>query len=161
MKRRITLSIALMLSVVLVSLMSSDQAAKAQQGRRIVGDTGIITLGPNKVLRMTGDFDLDGDVDGADFLVFRRIEYSQGACGGSGVCKLAVASQTTSNPIALTPGEAALYDIPDGTSNTVGVRGVVLSNRRNVRITAIVFDTSTQRVVTFVNTAPGNTQDDK
>ena len=157
MKRRITLSIALTLSVVLVSLMSSDQAAKAQQGRRVVGDTGIITLGPSQVLRMTVNSDEDGDVDGADFLVFRRIEYSQGACGGSGVCKLAVASQTTSNPIALMPGEAALYDISDGTSNTVGVRGVVLSNRRNVRVTGIVFDTSTWRVVTFVNAALDNT----
>ena len=157
MKRRITLSIALTLSVVLLSLMSSDQAAKAQQGRRVVGDTGIITIGPNQVLRLTADFDLDGDVDGADFLVFKRIEYSQGACGGSGVCKLAVASQTTSNPIALTPGEAALYDIPEGTSNTVGVRGVVLSNRRKVRVTGIVFDTSTWRVVTFVNATLDNT----
>jgi hypothetical protein len=157
MKRRITLSIALTLSVVLVSLMSSDQAAKAQQGRRIAGDTGIITLGPSQVLRITVNSDEDGDSDGADFLVFRRIEYSQGACGGGGVCKLAVASQTTSNPIALMPGEAALYDISEGASNTVGVRGVALSNRRNVRVTGIVFDTATWRVVTFVNVTPGNT----
>jgi len=147
MKRKITLTIALVLSIVLASLTSSDSTVKAQNQIRRVGDTGVVTLlGPNQVLRLTVAL---GDYDGNYSLDFRRTEYSQGTCSSNGVCRLAVASQTASNPIRLMSGEAASFDIPN---TAFGVRGVVLSNSRNVKVTAIVFDTSTQRVVTFTNT---------
>lgn len=148
MKRRIILSIALALSVVLVSLMSSDSRVEAQQQQRFRADSGIITLGPNQILRVTvmGALDLND-------LYFRvnRQSYTQGTCDSGGVCKHTIASQTTSNPIMLMPGEAALFDIPASFLGGVfiGVRGVVLSNSRNVRVTGIVFDTSTQRVVSL------------
>jgi len=151
MKRRITLSIALALSIVLLSLMRPDSTANAQQGgRRFRADTGIITLGPGQVLRVTV---AAGDVNGDDAIRvrFRRMEYiEQGNI-------YRVGSQSTSAPLTLASGEAASLDIVDGASNTIlGVRGIVSGNfigtDRNVRVTAIVFDTSTQRVVTFVNT---------
>ena len=153
MKRRIALSIALALSVALVSLTRSDSTAQAQQrGRSFSLDTGIVPLGQSQVLRVTvatGDINGDGPVS----IRFRQVGYTQGACS-DGVCKLNVASQTTSAPVMLGNGEGASIDIPASFQGGVfvGVRGVVLSNRRNVRVTAIVFDTSTQRVVTFVNT---------
>ena len=94
MKRRIILSIALALSIVLVSLMSSDSTVKAQNQIRIVADTSIVTLGPGQVLRIVAGFD-PGPLDGK-FISFRQIEYTQGICNG-GVCKHTVASQTTSH----------------------------------------------------------------
>ena len=150
MKRRIALSIALTVSVVLVSLASSDSTAQAQQGRRRVADTGIVSLGPNQELRLSlaGDYNADGDVDGGDYALFRRMEYGQQSCGSDGVCKLVVTSQTTSNPVRLRPGEAVSFTCLPG--SVFGVRVVVESNRRT-RVLGIVFDTSTQRVVAIIH----------
>ena len=53
MKRRIALSIALVLSIVSVSLMSSDSTANAARPQTYVADTGMITLGANQLLRIT------------------------------------------------------------------------------------------------------------
>lgn len=153
MKRRITLSLALALSIIAASLTSSDSTVKAQNQLRPLTDFGPVTLGLNQVLRLsvTAGFD-PGPLDGK-VVRFRRMEYTPGICSG-GVCKLAVASQTTSDPITLMPGQAASFDIPASFSGGVfvGVGAVVLSNRRDVKITSVVFDTSTQRVVTFVST---------
>ncbi len=150
MKRRIALSIALALSVVLVLLASSDSTAQAQLGRRRVADTGIVSLGSNQELRLTltGDSNADGQVDAADYVLFRRMEYGQESCGSDGVCKLVVTSQTTTNPIRLMPGEAVSFTCIPG--SVFGVRVVVESNRRT-RVLGIVFDTSTQRVVTIIH----------
>jgi len=142
MKRRITLSITLGLSIVLTLLMSSDSTVNAQNQMRYVADTSMITLGPDQTLRLTA-----ASTGGNHTVAFRRIQYEQSACNGA-VCKHTVSSQTTSPPIALEPNETATFDIPSSTS---GVRGVVISNSRNVKVTGIVFDTSTWRVVdTFV-----------
>ena len=147
MKRRIALSIVLVLSFVLVSLASSDSTAQAQPGRRrVVADTGIVSLAPNQELRLTATE--DGDSDGADFLAFRRIEYGQESCSSDGVCKLVVTSQTTTNPIRLRPGEAVSFTCIPG--SVFGVRVVVESNRR-ARVLGVVFDTSTQRVVAIIH----------
>ena len=150
MKRRITLSIALTVSVVLASLASSDSTAQAQLTGRRVADTGIVSLAPNQELRLTlmGDADGDGKVDAADYVLFRRMEYGQETCGSDGVCKLVVTSQTTTNPIRLRPGEAVSFTCIPG--SVFGVRVVVESNRRT-RVLGIVFDTSTQRVVAIIH----------
>ncbi len=145
MKRRITLSIALVLSVVLVSLMSSDRAAKAQPGgMKRIADTGIITLGPNRILRLTvvGT----GFGNNPDNLCAIRIGYGEGTCNADGVCKHAIASQIESAPITLMRGEGASFDIP---STAFGVRGVVLSNNRNTRVTATIIDDTTGEAVAF------------
>ncbi len=146
MKRRITVSIALFLSIVLVSLTSSDSTARAQQPQRFVADLGFITLNQNEVLRISAVNENESP-PAQHILQFKRIEYTQGVCNG-GVCKHTIASQTISDLIRLMPREAASFDITP-MPNSSGVRGVVLSNSRDVQVTAIVFDTSTQRVVAF------------
>ena len=143
MKRRISLSIALALSVGLVLLTNSDSTVKAQNQMRAVADTGVVVLGPNQVLRL-------GIVNyrETDFNVrFRQIKYTQGVCS-DGVCKQTISSQTASAPITLMPGEAASFDIPASFQGGVfvGVRGVVLSNSRNVRVNAMIIDTVTGQV---------------
>lgn len=144
MKRKITLSIALALSIVLLSLMSSDSTAKAEPPQRFRADTGLVTLGPNQVLRMAiaGDFNGDGDVGGAD-LIFRRIGYiEQDNIYG-------VASQDTTDPIRLRSGEGASIDINPGQFDAV--RGVVAgnyigTNLRGARVTVQIIDGDTGEV---------------
>jgi hypothetical protein len=134
MKRKITLSLALTLSVVVLSLMSSDSSANAQQPpQRFRADTGLIIPGPH-ILRIT--VAAGSGNDKVTLVRFGRMEYMQGTCDSGGVCKHAVSSQTLTNRIMLAPGEAAIFDLTDGTSNTLlGVRGVVESNRPNVTVT--------------------------
>ena len=148
MKRKITLSIALILSVILVSLISSDSTVWAQPPQRFAADTGMVTLGPNQVLRVTV---ATGDLNGDDTVNVRLrwIEYTQGVCNSGGVCKHAIESQNTSTPVTLAPGEVVSFD---HIGNFNFLRGVVLSNSRKLRVNAIVFDTSTQRVVAMICT---------
>jgi hypothetical protein len=139
MKRQMKVSLVLTLGALLLSV-GFASTAYGQQQRNLVGDTGRITLGPNQVLRISGD---GVDQDDVITLRFRRIEYTQGTCNG-GVCKHAIASQITSAPITLAPGESASIDIPN---NAFGVRGVVLSNSRDVRVTAQIIDLATGDII--------------
>ncbi|HEX6187012.1 MAG TPA: hypothetical protein VFZ40_02935 [Pyrinomonadaceae bacterium] len=154
MVRRITLSIALTLGIVFGSLMSSDSTAQAQPRMRFRADTGVVALGPNQVLRVTVT---DSDSDGADFLAvrFRRMQYAQGPCSG-GVCKLGSVTDLILDPFGLMAGEAAYIDIPQG--GFAAVRGVVQTNRRNVRATATIINTVTGETTTHIIMA--NTEGD-
>lgn len=154
MKRRIVLTVAFSLSVILMSLASSDSTTKAQQrGRLFQWDTGVVKLGPNQVLRLFGDANGDGDVDGNDYLVFREIKYGQSACDGS-VCKLVTLSSTRNGPHKLIPGEAISMEL---TATTFG-RGIVTSNRRDLRITASIINTTTGETTSHIIMA--NTEGD-
>ena len=151
MKRRIILSIALALSIVLVSLTSSDSTVGAQQIRRVRADSGVVKLGANQMLRVTAAWDLDND--GQAFVRFTGIEYAQGACN-DGICKHSVSSIYNNNPTALMPGEAASYSFGESQA----VRASVTSDRRNVRVTAAIIDTVTGETVTQIIMA--NTEGD-
>lgn len=153
MKRKITLTLALALGCVLLSLTSSDSTARAQQRPKFRSDTGIVTLGPNQVLRVTAT----GDVDGADFLAlrFRRLQYAQGTCAG-GVCKLASVTDLIIDPFILMPGEGASIDLAqDGFK---GARILVQSNSRNVKATAMIVNTITGETTSHIIMA--NTEGD-
>ena len=143
MKLRLRLSTSLVLGAVLLSLTSSD--SMAQQGRRrFSADTGIVTLGPDQKLRVsvTGDFNGDADVDGADF-VFRRVGYIE----QDNIYR--VGSQVTTEPIRLTQGEGASIDINQGQFDAV--RCVVSGNligtdARSARVTVQVINRTTNQV---------------
>jgi len=146
MKSRIMISIAFALSLAAVLLTSSDSTVGAQQSIHRF-DTGSVNLGPNQVLRISGD---GVDQDDPITFRFRRIVYSPNTCI-SGVCKHTVASSNLSAPVICAPGEGASFEIPAvqiGGEN-VGVRGVVLSNRKNVKVTASIIDTVTGEVRSF------------
>ncbi len=97
MKRKITLSIALVLSIVLVSLMSSDSTVNAEQTQRYRYDTGIVPLGEGQTLRIVVSSGFGG---GPRVVQFRRLEYMQTTCQ-QGICKQVISAQTTSDPITL------------------------------------------------------------
>ncbi len=142
MKRRIILSIGLVLSIVLVSLMSSDRAVNAEPPQRFVWDTGIVTLGENQFLRVVS---VDGELGGGLYgVVIKRIEYQQTVCE-AGICKQSVASQTTSPPLTVAPNEAVSIDTPNG-----GIRRIlILSNNRSVKVNAMIIDSATGKIVAF------------
>ena len=145
MKRKLTLSIALTLGIVLVSLTSMDWTVGAEPPQRFVFDTGLIKVGAGQlplVFVAAGDVNGDGSVSGTDFVV-RRFEYAQGPCTNDGVCRQAIESQTVSDPMRLLPGQAAsiAVDPSDPSGNTV--RAVVVSNKRNARVSATIIDAVT------------------
>jgi hypothetical protein len=142
------------LSVVLITLMISDSAVAQTASRRLFADTGVITLGPNQVLRLTV---AAGDVNGDDDIRvrFRRTGYIE----QDNLYK--VASQSTSAQITLAPGEAASIDITQGAFKAV--RGVVMGNligtdAARARVTAQIINTSTGEVTS--NIIMANTEGD-
>ena len=152
MRRRIILSSALTLSIVLVSLTSTDWHVGAEPPQRFVFDTGLIKVGAGQLVLVfvaAGDFNGDGSVSGTDFVV-RRFEHAQGPCTGDGVCRQVIESQTVSDPTRLLPGQAAsiAVDPSDPTGNTV--RAVVVSNKRSARVTASFIDTVTGKTTSHI-----------
>jgi hypothetical protein len=151
MKRSITFTATLALSLVLL-LASSDSSIQAQQrGRLLHWDTGVVKLGPNQALRLMGDWNADGDVDATD-LAFKEIKYGQGACNGS-VCKLITLS-TTESRHRLAAGEAVSLEL---VATTFG-RVIVTSNRRNARVTCAIINTTTGETTSHIIMA--NTEGD-
>ena len=137
MKRKTTLSLVL----VLLSLLGFAPTARGQQPRtKVAFDTGIVTLGPNQILRITVNGQGGNDTVAAGF---RRMSYSQGTCN-NGVCRLPLNDEDQSPVLMLLPGEAASFDIPN---TAFGVRGVVLSGSQNVRVTAQIIDTATGNII--------------
>ena len=150
MKRSIALAVALGVIVILLLLVSSDSATKAQlRGRLFHWDTGIVSLGPNHVLRITGDWNGDGDTT----VGFREIKYGQGSCNG-GVCKLITIGTTTSGPHQVAAGEAISLEL---VATTFG-RGIVTSNRPDVQVTASIINTTTGETTSHIIMA--NTEGD-
>lgn len=124
MKRRMIAALALGLSLLLL-LAGSDSAVRAQAAGLAVSDTGIVSLGPGQVLRVTVASRSVADVH----VRFRRSEYSEGSCD-QGVCALSIASPTATDPMTLAPGQGFSIDI--GTSEAVRI--TVISDSRDLRI---------------------------
>jgi hypothetical protein len=139
MKRRIVLTIGLAITLISLSLVGSGSSARAQKQNKYVWDTGVVTLGPNQILRITIAL---GDTGTHEVVTrFRSVQYTPDACIG-GVCKHTVVSQTTSAPVSLTQEGGASMDVLVGEDGN-GVRGMVLSNNQNLRVNALIINTLT------------------
>lgn len=147
MKRKITLSIALVVSLIVLLLTSFDSRVEAENQMRYVADTGFIKPGPNQELRVSVAV---GDVNGDQIHVrFRRLKYIE----QGNIYK--VASQTTSPPITLSADEAASVDAAD----LAVWRLMVLSDSKNMRVTVQLIDKTTGQVdsvlIALINGLPG------
>lgn len=149
MKRKITFSIVLVLTLTFLSMRDFDSKARAQNQLRTAADTGVIRLGPNQVLRLaiTGEGKILGELFTARF---RRVGYIE----ADNIYK--VASHTATDPVRLGPGEAATIDVAQGEFQAV--RGVVLSNNPDMRVTATIINTVTGEVTARIIMA--NTEGD-
>ena len=139
MKRRITLSIALVVSITLVVLTSSDSKIEAQNQIRIVANTGVVTLGPNQVLRLTVNTGAGNDTIKVRF---RRQEYIETETTG-GIRKLAVASQEVSDLITLAPGEAVSYNVSELSLGRELGCYVYSDSNQNLQVNLHIIDTVT------------------
>jgi hypothetical protein len=150
MKRGITFSIALVMSIALVSVMRLDSTANASRQQRYVADTGLIPLGPNQLLRITVTPQAGGVVPtGSVTFTVDNVGYgTQGTCNG-GVCKHFISSQTTSDPITLAPGEAVSVDTATGTSGQFTLTFNGQTTLPNVQVNALIIDTTTGAVVGY------------
>ncbi len=151
MNRRILSIITLSLVIGAALFITSDRSSQAQSQMLAVADTGIVTLGANQILRIAVD---PSDPSGNTFLRFKQTKYGQGACTSDGVCKHTIASQSTSAPVTLDSSEAASFDIPASFLGGVyvGVRGEVLSSRRNVQMNASIIDIVTGNTIAVLST---------
>jgi hypothetical protein len=148
MKRRITLSIAVVLSIALVSLTSSDSTANAAPPRTYFADTGMIPLGPDRVLRVAVIPVPSGSLnDGRYQLTVLASQVTTSNCSG-GLCAYTVTSQTTSDPLELRRGQAVSYDLAQ-TAGASAVRAIVRSNRPDIHVNALIID-PTGAVVEFL-----------
>ena len=149
MKRSIALSVALAVSMILLSLGSNSVTQAQLRGKLFHWDTGVVALGPNQVLRIVGDWNGDGDTT----VGYREIKYGQGACNGA-VCKLVIIGTTTSCPHNVSADEGISFNL---VATTYG-RGIVTSNRRDVQVTASIINTLTGETTSHIIMA--NTEGD-
>lgn len=142
MKLRMIVSIALVFGVVGLSLFSSVPAAYAGKERVFRYDTGIITLGPNQLLRIVTD---NKDPDGGYVVRFTQMTYAGTATGAGS--RWNILSQATSDATTVAPGEGFSIDI--GTSENL-VRAVVLSDTESLHVTAQIIDTTTGNIIAIL-----------
>ncbi len=137
MKRRITFSIALSLCIGIVGLMISDPSVKAAASRSYIADSGMITLGPNQIMRVT----VANTSSQRSLTVAFTDQFTSAACSG-GVCTHTVTSQTTTDPVTLLPRQAASHDIMPA-SGASAVRAIVVGNGSNMLVNGLIIDTTT------------------
>jgi hypothetical protein len=151
MKRRLPSSVTrmsgvailLILGLGLLALDISDVAAQtvAPDALSVVADTGVVTLGPNQLLRLTAVN--KGSGQGAVSVRFGEMAYAAGACDGP-VCIHPAAGQNVYGLLTLTAGAAASLEI----ANTAhGVRGVVSSDSPSLKVLAEIVDATTNAAI--------------
>lgn len=146
MKSRMTISIALSL---LLSVATFAPTAKGQQPPgRFSTRSGVVTLGPGQGLRVTVV-----NTDEKDIRVrFAWAQYMPAGCSGMpAVCRHTVASQGATTPETLGADQALSFDVPPTGG---GVNVTVSANSRNVKVLGVVFDTSTQRIMSICTFIP-------
>ena len=148
MKRQITFSLVLTLSL-LLSLVSLPSTAQGQQTPgRFAAYSGTVTLGQGQVLRVTVAAMGNSGNEPPIRLRFGWAQYMDAGCSGMPqVCRHTVVAQGLTVPITL-GNDTVSFDVP-GNGGTVNA--TVTSNSRDVEVVCIVFDTSTQRVVSIIH----------
>ncbi len=134
-----TLAITVVLTLGFFGLASSARTAGAAP-QRPIGDTGLVVLGPNQVVRVT----VSARVQAAT-VRFRQFEYAPSGIN-AGVKSWEISGQAQSDLVNLPPGSAASYDLPASTA----VRATLTSDEPTVKVSAVVVDTNTGEVVSFV-----------
>jgi len=154
MKHSKTISLSVTLSLLLL-LLGSPLTAQAAPPR-FRADSGVITLGANQVLRITIN---PASLPNGNVSIRARLRWMQyGEVGCSGmplVCRHTIVSQGETGIVMLDRDDTVLFEVLGGAGP---VRAVVEANNPNLTAMAVVFDTSTQRVISMVIMA--NTEGD-
>ena len=143
MKRKMTNSIALGLTVLLAVMTFVPTGQGQQQKKKPVAATGVFTPAAGQVLRIT----VAGAGSDTITIRFAWKRFVGGTCSavmGATVCRHTVASEGMSAPVTLGPNEAASLDV-GGDGN--GVEVMVFSNDTNVRVNAMIIDAASGNVI--------------
>ena len=106
-------------------------------------DTGIFGLPSTHELRITA---ATSSVNDTMTVAFRRLRYDDGTCNNSGICEYEIVSDDSSDPVTIAQGEAASYRV-SGMAGSPSVRVMLLSNNRDVRVTAQLINQTTGEIV--------------
>lgn len=142
MKHQRTFQIMLSILVLFV-LWGSSAIVHAQTNERFVVDTGIFGLPSTHQLRITV---ATASVNDTMTVGFRRLRYNEGTCNTSSVCVNEIVSDDSSGPVTIAQGEAASYRV-SGMAGSPSVRVMLLSNNRDVRVTAQLINQTTGEIV--------------
>jgi len=151
MKHTIGLTIALVISVFLVPISpGSTVHAQPVQRQKFRTDTGTVTLGPNQVLRITVGWDLNNDGtfnDNVAVVGIGQIDYVQTSCSVGSLCKH---GSPNPNPVfekdQIPVTQVLSRDLKQMPGSS-GLRGVIVSNRSDLRMVFQIINTSTGEVV--------------
>ena len=138
MKNGRILEVGIALSVVILTVTIFHSTVQGQKIERFAADTGIISLGPEQLMRIIVNA---GDGDDTIAVRFRQIYYLP-VTEPTGITRLTTASQSFSAPITLVPGEAASLELAAGTYG----RGIVLSSSQKALVTIHVVNKYTNQV---------------
>jgi len=137
--------------IVAIALVLSAAVAAGAQNRLYRFSTGQVTLGPGQVLRVT----VNG-LGGNDTIrtQFMRETYGMPTCSG-GACRYFFNVEAL--PVMmLSTHESLSTDISQPTGSG-GVGCVVAANTRNIRVIAMIVDTTTGETVSFCSSAEVDT----
>ena len=129
--------------MVLLPVFGSSATAHAQTKERFVVDTGIFGLPSTNELRITA---ATASVNETMIVGFRRLRYDEGTCNSSSVCVNEIVSDDSTGLVTVAQGEAANYRV-SGMAGSPSVRVIVLSNNRDVRVTAQLINQSTGEII--------------
>ena len=139
MKRKMTLSLMLTLSMLLPLVGFAPTAQGQQQRKKPVATTGVVTHAAGQLLRLTVNAGARGDTITIRFAWKRFVGGTCSAVMGATVCRHTVASEGMSAPVTLGPNEAASLDV-GGDGN--GVEVMVFNNDGDpiVQVVAQIMD---------------------
>jgi hypothetical protein len=130
---------------ILLPLLGLATMGQAQTKERFVVDTGIFALPSTHELRITA---ASASVNDTMTVGFRRLRYDEGTCNPSGICVNEIVSDDSFGPVTVAQGEAASYRV-SGLAGSPSVRVIVLSNNRDVRVTAQLINQTTGEIVSI------------
>lgn len=139
MKRRIILTIGLILTVGLIALTVSDSNVGAQRNRVFRANAGMVYIGSNQKLQIA----VSNESENATINVrFGSKHYHEEMCTTGGICKYSSGSQTISDPITISPGEATSMNLvgPGIWGSWAGI------TNPNVQVNAMIINTVTDEV---------------
>jgi hypothetical protein len=132
----------------LLALATTTVPATAQTAPRgrVIGDTGLVTLGPDQVLRLSV-FHILPYIEQDNLFKLATLRFAPGACPG-GACPHELVSDELSPAMTVSGPNGMTVDIPAGASS--GVRAVVHSQSRRLRVTATIVDANTNQIIAIL-----------
>lgn len=130
------------LALCALGLLTFAGEVQAQGQDKVLGDTGLVRLGPGQVFRV-----IISAGARAGEVRFRRWQYLE-AAGVPGTKRFEIANGDIRVQTTVAPGEAVSFDVPEVGSAC----GVVVSGSGPLKAQAAIVDGLTGKVITFTGT---------